>query len=267
MPADLLTGEGPSLTQVLAAAALAAVVATLTWRWKMLSITGAAAAWAVGTAAAAHGWRWCALLLLFFVSSVALSRWQRTRKAERTGDTVEKGGARDGWQVLANGGVFAVLLLAGQPLAAAGALATAMADTWSTEVGTAIGDTPWSLRTWQRVAPGTSGAVTLTGTAALLAGAAVMGTTTLWMGFDPLGAAAIAVGGVAGALVDTLLGATIQERRRCPACQRCTEQRRHRCGTPTLPDGGWPGMTNDLVNLTSTLGGAGIAAWAWSVAR
>jgi len=67
---------------------------------------------------------------------------------------------------------------------------------------------------------------------------------------------AVALGGVTGALVDTLLGATIQERRWCPACQRATEQRVHRCGTMTQRTGGAGFMTNDAVNLTSTIAGA-----------
>src|SRR5918997_262513 len=75
------------------------------------------------------------------------TRLRGAEKAQRTGDVVAKGGARDAFQVVANGGLFAVMALAaaalapGSPLArtfaaaALGALAASAADTWATEIG------------------------------------------------------------------------------------------------------------------------------------
>jgi uncharacterized protein (TIGR00297 family) len=242
------------------------------WRAGSLATSGAAAAVAVGTAAVAGGWRWGALLIAFFVLASALSRWRRAEKGARTGDVVEKGGRRDAAQVLANGGVFAGLVLAGllAPAggglaralagAAAGALAAAAADTWATEVGTAVGGTPRTVRGWHRVPPGTSGAVSAAGSAALAAGAAVTAGTALLVGLPGAAAAGALVGGLAGAWVDTFAGAAIQERRWCERCAVATEQHVHGCGTPTRVRGGLPGLGNDGVNGLCTLAGAAVGA-------
>jgi uncharacterized protein (TIGR00297 family) len=245
---------------------LATIVAGLAFRARQLTQSGAIAAFTCGTVATAAGWAWVVALLAFFITSSGLSRWRRAAKAARTDDVVEKAGARDAWQVVANGGVFAAcalaMVVAPMPwLAAAGlgALATATSDTWATEVGTAIGGTPRHVLGLAPVAVGTSGAVSFAGTLAMLAGAAFAGTVALLSGFDRGMAVAVASGGVAGAFVDTLLGATVQARRWCPACQRITEQPVHRCGATTTHAGGIAAMTNDAVNLTSTVIGALVA--------
>lgn len=242
-------------------------MAALAWRAGLLSASGAVAATAVGAAAVQAGWPWVALLLVFFLTSSGLSRWRDAERSGRTDDIVAKGRARDAWQVLANGGVFAVAALAsclGDPGAwravGAGAIAAAMADTWSTEVGTVLGGSPRLVTTGRVVPPGTSGAVTLTGTAAALCGAVLAALVSHGMDWGtPL--AAVAAGGVGGALADSLLGATWQERRWCDQCGVATEQRRHRCGAATRPHGGIPWLDNDVVNLASTLAGAAITWW------
>lgn len=259
------------LVRSLAGFTLAALLALASRHARSLSPSGAWAAVLVGTLATAAGWRWCALLLAFFVSSTGLSRWRGREKAARTRGLVEKGGERDAWQVLANGGVFALCalgaLVAPAPwwtLAGAGALAGATADTWATEVGTAIGGQPYRVLGWRPAPPGTSGAVTTAGSVAMLAGAAFVGTIAWLGGVAEQEAMAIGIGGVAGALADTLVGATVQERRWCPRCHEATECRTHDCGSATERRGGWGGVDNDAVNLTSTVVGAAVAvAAAW----
>jgi uncharacterized membrane protein len=72
-------------------------------------------------------------------------------------------------------------------------------------------------------------------------------------------AGALAAGGLAGVLVDSLLGATVQRRRWCPACERQTERTTHDCGTPTAPRGGLAWLDNDMVNLLSNAAGGLVA--------
>lgn len=256
----------PLLTRTLVGLALAAALALAAHRARALSTSGAWGALVVGTLAMAAGMAWTAVLLAFFVSASLLSHWRRAAKERATGAVVEKGGARDAWQVAANGGLFAAAalgqLLVPAPawgLVGAGALASAAADTWATEVGTAIGGTPRALLGGARVPPGTSGAVSLAGTLAMAAGAGFIGTVAALAGFGKEVLVPVLLGGIAGAVADTVLGATVQERRWCARCGAMTERRRHDCGTITDPRRGWRGVDNDVVNLTSCAAGAVVA--------
>lgn len=238
---------------------LAAVIAVGARRAGTLSPTGSAAAVAVGGAAVAAGWSWAVLLVLYFVSSVALTRFRRAAKATRTGGVVAKGGARDATQVLANGGVFglaAVLWILsgweGWRALATGALAAAASDTWATEIGTLAARPPRSIIGLRRVPTGTSGGVSAPGIAAAVAGAAFVALTALALGWPRSTAAAGFAGGIAGSTIDSLLGATVQVRRRCDRCNAPTERTVHHCGGTTHVVGGIAWVDNDAVNALST---------------
>ena len=257
--------------RVLAGLLLALTVALAARRAGALSVGGTAAAIVVGALAVAAGWAWGALLIAYFVASIALSRLRSTEKAQRTGDVVAKGGARDAFQVVANGGLFAVTALAGASLgtesaaagaltaAALGALAASTADTWATEIGSLATRPPRSILTWRPVAPGTSGGVNLLGMLAMLAGAAFIafGARALAIAVP---VAAVVLAGFLGAIADSIVGATLQDRRWCDTCQKSTERMIHGCGTPTRHAGGITIVDNDLVNLIATFAGAAIAA-------
>ncbi|MGN7455346.1 DUF92 domain-containing protein, partial [Paenibacillus pasadenensis] len=77
----------------------------------------------------------------------------------------------------------------------------------------------------------------------------------------PLGAllAAGALAGLAGALADSWLGATFQVMYRCSACGSETERAEH-CGRPAERVRGFAWMTNDAVNLVSSLLAGALAA-------
>jgi uncharacterized protein (TIGR00297 family) len=245
---------------------VAGVVAFLAFSANLLTVSGAMAAAVIGAAAMVAGSRWVVMLLFFFVGSNVIARWRHRDRETLVGAVVEKGGRRDAWQVLANGGVFAfAALLASRAESITweaigiGALATAAADTWSTEIGTVLGGTPRSMFTGREVAPGTSGGITIAGSIAALAAAilaAVVAGSVDWS--TP--ALAIVTGGVAGSVIDSALGATVQERRWCPSCDASTERHVHSCGTTTVQRGGIRGFDNDLVNLSSTIAGA-VITW------
>ncbi len=257
--------------RALAGVALAAAVAAVAVRTHALSRGGGVAAVITGAVTVAAGWGFGVLLASYFASSVMLSRFRAAVRERRTGDIVAKRGPRDAAQVLANGGVFAgsaflsVVLQAPHLAAAAlGALAAATADTWATEIGTLSEASPRSLITFVRVPAGTSGGVTLIGTLAMIAGALFIALTSVALELATP-ALAIALGGVAGALADSLLGATLQERRWCAACNLSTERPVHGCGAATAHAGGVLGLDNDAVNLAATLTGALVAALAYSI--
>jgi uncharacterized protein (TIGR00297 family) len=263
----------PSLPALCTAAAVSAAIGGLAWRGAALSRSGALTATLLGTVALSTGRAWGGFLVSWFVLTAALSRMGHVRKARHVAGVVQKGGARDAPQVLVNGGVFtagalATWWLGGEaagwaPVAATAALAAAGADTWATEAGTWAAARAWSLRTRRWVAAGTSGAVTLPGTLALLAGALCWAGAAVLLGLVPTAAwHAVALGGVGGATVDTLLGALAQQRRWCDHCECPTEQHTHACGQPTRYAGGLRWLDNDLVNLAATVAGALIAVGA-----
>ena len=254
------------MERALAGFVLAGAMAFAARTVRVLSTGGALAAVLVGTAAAIAGWPWATVLIVFFVTSSALSRFKHATREARIGRIVEKGNERDAVQVLANGGVFAAgALLAtgtgesGWATAALGALAAATADTWATEVGTVIGGVPRSIVSLEPLPAGTSGGVTVAGTLASIAGAAFIAGVSYFTGVGRA-SAAVFIGGVLGALADSLIGGTVQERRWCDGCSEATERRTHYCGSATRVVGGVPGARNDFVNMVCTLVGAGVAA-------
>lgn len=212
-----------------------------------------------------------ALLVLFFVSSSALSRWGGKRKRVVVAG-FQKSGARDHGQVLANGGLAAVLAAiygqTGNPVwlaGVAGALASANADTWSTELGVLSPGKPRMITTGAQVEPGSSGAVSALGTLAALAGAALIGATGAGISDAPRLLPAATIGGFAGALLDSLLGATVQAIYRCSNCGRLTESHpRHNCGGETSLQRGWGWLQNDQVNFAAGCAGALLSYALWS---
>lgn len=243
------------------------MVALVAWRAASLSRRGALAAWGVGTVAVAAGWGWGALLIVWFVASSGLTRWGAAAKQQASASALPPASARNALQVLANGAVYALgaaaYSISANPvwgLAALGALAAAAADTWATELGLLWGGKPRAILTGRPLDAGLSGGVTLVGFAGSLAGGLAVGLAgARLVGGDIAVALFLALAGFAGALGDSVLGATLQLRRWCPACGRLTERDRHSCGASTEPRGGLPWMTNDTVNLLCTLLGASAA--------
>ena len=244
-------------------ATAAVVIAFAAYRLHALDASGALAAFFIGTATfGALDFSGAAVLLAFFTSSIVLSRLGRERKRALAGD-VGKLGARDAAQVMANGGVAALCALGtlwgNGHLAAAfgGAFAAATADTWGTEIGTAFGGAPRSIVSGKRIGAGLSGGVTVAGSLAELAGACFIAAIAAAFGLHAFWA--ILAGGVAGALLDSLLGATLQGLRWCPQCRRPSEREPHGCGANTRPLRGLTFLDNDGVNFLATLGGAAVA--------
>ena len=244
-------------------AILAAAVAAAAWRLRSLCASGALAAFVIGTVVfGSKGWPGAAVLFAFFIPSAVLSRVGRKRK--RAMLDVGKQGGRDAWQVLANGGVAAVCALPFgdryAPLFAAafaGAFAAAAADTWGTEIGTLVRAATRSILTLRPIATGMSGGITWAGTAATLAGAAFVAAVA--SATHVAAFVSVAAGGAAGALLDSVLGASLQAMRWCASCAVACETNPHHCGAPTSLRRGLGWLENDAVNLAATLTGAVVA--------
>jgi uncharacterized protein (TIGR00297 family) len=150
-----------------------------------------------------------------------------------------------------------------------GVMATVTADTWATELGTLAKQPPRLITNGRRVDVGTSGGVSLLGTAVSFMGGIIIGLTAGLLDPDLKllpGLAIGGLGGLSGSLFDSFLGATVQQIYYCDVCQKDTEKRIHKCGHPTRPLRGWRWLNNDLVNLFASIVGAFIAAGLWLLA-
>jgi uncharacterized protein (TIGR00297 family) len=241
----------------------AAVVVLIAHRRHSLSQSGALAALVLGSICALAGWTWAALLLAFFITSTLLSKYGADNKLSRLAGVVEKGGNRDAWQVLANGGFFSAAAIASvfhaSPLilaAGAGSIAASAADTWGTEIGLLSRSSPFSIITGKPVVAGQSGGITRLGIFASVVGALAMAVIVLLGHWGIAAAFAAIVGGIGGSTLDSLLGATAQVRRWCDHCNTTTERITHDCGTTTRVHSGARWIDNDAVNAISSGFGA-----------
>lgn len=269
-----------TLNQLILGLVISALISWLAYRREALSKSGMAGAMLTGTFIfGGGGWIWGALLITFFVLSSLLSHYREATKAQLA-EKFAKGSRRDFAQALANGGAAMLLALANalRPhpalfFACVGALATVNADTWATELGVLSRKLPRLITTGRPVERGTSGGVSAAGTLATLAGGASIGlAAVIFGGLDRAfggagvpGAAlplviAAALGGLAGSLCDSLLGATAQAIYYSPARQKETEKTIDPDGTPNEHLRGWRWLNNDWVNFISSLCGAAVAA-------
>lgn len=266
----------PDVIRWLLAFVAAVVIAAAARYRRSLSLDGMFAAITMGTILVGTAGWWAGILLVaFFASSSILSRAGSSTSAI----TQARGSERDAVQVLANGGIallaaiaYSILDSTSLTLALTGAIGAANADTWSTEIGRTSRTLPRLITTGRTVPAGTSGAVSARGLVAALGGGAVIGILAAigwWTGWLPgntsslAGLVAVTLGGLAGSLVDSFLGATVQDQRWCDTCQKSTEQRIHRCGTPTSSARGLPWLDNDVVNLLCTGAGGIVACVLW----
>jgi uncharacterized protein (TIGR00297 family) len=267
--------------QLFSAFIISVIVAALAYWRGSLSKSGAAGALIVGTLTLGFGgWSWAALLAVFFISSSLLSHFKEEEK-KAAAEKFEKGHQRDLGQALANGGLGAILatLSAFLPVSVIptntwfffylGVMASVTADTWATELGTLSKQPPRLITTGRIVEIGTSGGVSLLGTAVSFLGGLAIGLTAGLVTNFSLPAMLItgALSGLTGSLVDSLLGATVQQIYFSEDRQKETEKKFERDGTANEPLRGWSWMNNDLVNLLASLVGGFIAvtsAWLFS---
>lgn len=214
------------------------------------------------------GWQATAALLAFFVSSSALSRWRAPDK-HRMADLTARGSQRSAAQVFANGGVASLCILLYALTedvlwwtAFAGSYAAANADTWASEIGALSPTPPRHILSGRTLKPGDSGGVTVWGILASLAGSSLIAGSAWLAAPQPVSTlcvVGVAVGGVLGGVVDSLLGATVQGRYRCVQCGEIVERGQH-CSLPAEQVAGWRWVNNDVVNFACAATGALVGA-------
>ena len=211
------------------------------------------------------GLGWFIIVGTFFALGVAFT-WYKYGYKKKLGGAQEKGGERNWPNILANGGVaslFAVgnlfrpgMVFAGLFL---GAIGAAAADTVGTELGLLSEKPPRLIvNPARQVPPGTSGAVSLLGFLGAILASMVIGAMALFLGImgdSLLVIPSCLLGSLAGAIADSVLGATAQRKGYCKVCLRQTEALHH-CGEKTTVTGGVPYIENNLVNVAATVVGA-----------
>jgi len=195
------------------------LVAWLGYQARTVSLSGAIGGAVIGSTifAAAGAGAWGLLMLTFIAASLA-SRLGLERKT-MLGIAEERGGRRGAGNAVANCGVatIAAIAAATSPHAPAAllvlvaALAAGGSDTVASEVGKAWGRSTFLVTTLGRVKPGTPGGMSVEGTAAGIVAAFALAAAGVGLGLIPGSAvAAVVIGATAGALVESVLGATLE---------------------------------------------------------
>jgi len=146
-------------------------------------------------------------------------------------------------------------------------IAGANSDTWASEIGTLSKRQPISIRTMSVVQKGTSGAVSVLGTGAALAGAFLIALISYYL-FE-MGLAMsffVFIFGFLGNLIDTIFGAYLQAMYRCRNCNLDTEKLVH-CGQKTERLRGLPILNNEMVNFLSCFLAATIGAIIYTIMK
>jgi uncharacterized protein (TIGR00297 family) len=161
--------------------------------------SGVAVAWALGVVTWTAFGQAAFLLLLAFLLAGLLVTFLGYAQKHRVGTAEPREGRRGGVEVFGKGGalllfgafaltVFWYVTRARADLGGAwgwvvvAILAAATADTWATELGGLWGKRAFTLCPVREVPPGTSGAVSVAGLLAALAGAALISGLGLWLG-------------------------------------------------------------------------------------
>jgi uncharacterized protein (TIGR00297 family) len=211
------------------------------------------------------GFQWFMLVAVFFILGVIFTLYKYGYK-RRIGVAQRRGGARNWPHILANGGlasIVALMNLFGPSVSLGalflGALSTSAADTAATELGILYPSRPRLItHPSKAVPPGTSGGVSPLGFVGAALASAVIGFLGIPLGILPnpyLPVPIAIVGGLGGAIADSLMGAVIQRKGYCAICGKPTEALSH-CGTRTRTTGGLPFVENNIVNVLSTVVGA-----------
>ena len=166
------------------------------------------------------GYPGLAMLVLFFVLGSAATSIG-LKKKQQLGFAEADKGRRTAGQVMANGGVAAILGAAASfsasqihilQLMMAGSLASATADTLSSELGTILGRRFYNIITLKKDTRGLDGVVSLEGTIAGIAGVVLIASVyATWHGWN-IEFLWVVLAGIAGNFADSVLGATVERK-------------------------------------------------------
>ncbi len=158
---------------------------------------------------------WFLVLFLFFlIGSIATKYREKKKRKMKIAQKV-----RSSKNVVSNGGMPMLMALLGGPIGLygfVGSLATATADTVSSEVGVLSKEKPRMITSFKKVKAGKNGAITIFGTVVGSTAALLIGTASYLLIKNDLRIIAIAViAGTLGNLIDSLIGAVFENKKKC----------------------------------------------------
>jgi uncharacterized protein (TIGR00297 family) len=207
--------------RIVLAVAIDLALAALALGLKMVTPSGAITGFLLGVAVyLGYGYKSFLLMFVFVSIGSAATRLGYTRKAAR-GLAETRGGARSWREVLANlmaGAFFSILVITTHHesaflMALIAAFAEAAGDTVSSEIGQWVSHRAYLITNLRPVPAGENGGISAAGSVAGLLAAALVVALGYGLGLCGKGGAAIALSGaVAGNLLDSFLGATLERR-------------------------------------------------------
>ncbi|MDI6888203.1 MAG: TIGR00297 family protein [Methanocellales archaeon] len=207
--------------QVMLALALTLTIGYISYMVNTADITGVLSGTLLGVLIIIFGSvKWFTILLAFFVLGGVFTRYKYGYK-ESLGIAQAEGGARGYKNVFGNGLVALILAVAEGVwgwhvllIAYLGAVATTTGDTLASEIGETSKTQPRMITSFERVKPGTSGAISPLGEVSALVGTILIGALAVLLGMTKLQMIVIApiLGGFIGVHVDSLLGATLENK-------------------------------------------------------
>ncbi|MHC1574304.1 MAG: TIGR00297 family protein [Candidatus Methanogasteraceae archaeon] len=220
-------GYSVSYVSMVLALAFALILGYLAYRTGIADISGLLSATLVGVLIIAFTdvW-WFLLLLTFYLLGGGFTKYKYKYK-QSLGIAQGKGGARGYKNVFSNSivAIAASICYPIFPEAAniilyvyLGSVATATGDTLASEIGTTYEGSPRMITTLKKVDPGVDGGVSSLGEAASIFGSLVIALLALLFGVIGtdaaciLGISIVTISGFLGTNIDSLLGATLQQR-------------------------------------------------------
>jgi uncharacterized protein (TIGR00297 family) len=216
----------PLLIRLVLAIVINGIAALGTYFKRIVSKSGAIGGFIVGFLIYFFtDWRGYIVLVTFFVLGTIVTKVKYREKADK-GIAQEDEGKRGAKHAIANCatalilGFLAWIAISRSSQQAAilffvgyaGAFATALSDTASSEIGQAYGKTTILLTSFRRVPPGTEGAVSLEGTFAGIVASLVIAVVAMAAGivYGWQGLVAVVVAAFVGNTLESIIGSTIE---------------------------------------------------------